>query len=127
LLGHTDSALVCGTFMSFEPFLHQISQETGVCSPRGVSNVLDEEADGYVKSETVGAVFIQRARTARRVYARIVGARMGADGNKKSGAFHPSSEAQQQLMTMTYREANVDPLRITYFEAHATGTKVSYY
>ncbi|CAG2183413.1 unnamed protein product, partial [Oppiella nova] len=50
-LGHTDSAIVCGTHMVFEPFINQYQQELSVCSPRGVSAVMDQEADGFVKAE----------------------------------------------------------------------------
>jgi acyl transferase domain-containing protein len=40
------------------------------------------------------------------------------------GMLFPSSESQRDLMIETYKEANIDPSEITYFEAHATGTKV---
>ena len=43
---------------------------------------------------------------------------------KDMGMFFPSSELQEELMIQVYKEANVDPLKLTYFEAHATGTKV---
>ena len=38
--------------------------------------------------------------------------------------FFPSAESQEELMIQVYKEANVDPLEVNYFEAHATGTKV---
>ncbi|CAG2114275.1 unnamed protein product [Medioppia subpectinata] len=110
--------------MAFEPFINQWQQMFGMCSPRGVSAVFDESADGYVKSEAVSCLFLQRRRDARRVYGHILAARMGMDGNKKLGPFYPSSETQAELMQMTYREANVDPSGLTYFEAHSTGTRV---
>jgi acyl transferase domain-containing protein len=40
------------------------------------------------------------------------------------GTLFPSHELQRDLMIKTYKEANVDPLKVTYFEAHSTGTKV---
>jgi acyl transferase domain-containing protein len=47
------------------------------------------------------------------------------------GAFFPSSECQRDLLLITYKEANINPLDVNYFEAHRTGTKVfiinSYY
>jgi acyl transferase domain-containing protein len=36
----------------------------------------------------------------------------------------PSYELQKELLIKTYKEANVNPLKLTYFEAHGTGTKV---
>ncbi|CAG2182259.1 unnamed protein product, partial [Oppiella nova] len=109
--------------MVFEPFLNQYQQETSICSPRGVSAVLDEAADGFVKSEAVCCLFLQRRRDARRNYAHVRSARINIDGYKKMGMFFPSSEAQEQLMRLSYEKANVDPRDITYFECHATGTK----
>ncbi|CAG2166224.1 unnamed protein product, partial [Oppiella nova] len=123
-LGHIDNAIVCGTHMTFEPFILQMAQELGLCSARGVSAVLDEGADGFVKGEAVCGVFLQRRECARRVYASVRSARMNVDGHKTLGMFMPLSESQEELMVDTYKEANVDPLDLTYFEAHCTGTKV---
>ena len=39
--------------MNLTPAVIQVQQESGVCSPRGVSAVLDESADGFVKSDGV--------------------------------------------------------------------------
>jgi len=104
----------------------QMAQELGLLSPRGVSAVLDEGADGFVKGEAVCGVFLQRRECARRVYATVRSARMNIDGHKTIGMFLPSPEAQEELMIETYKEANVDPLEFTYFEAHCTGTKVCF-
>ena len=111
--------------MNLEPFMVQMQQEAGICSPRGVSAVLDESADGFVKGDAVACVLLQRRATAKRVYATVRSARMNVDGYKKVGTFFPSSEAQQTLMVKTYKEAGIDPLKLTYFEGHLTGTRVS--
>ena len=110
--------------MTFEPTIYQIQQELGFCSPRGISAVLDESADGFVKGEAVCCVFLQRRKDAHRVYAKVLSARVSTDGNKKLGLFHPLSKTQEELMTASYKEANIDPLKLTYFETHGTGTKV---
>ena len=102
-----------------------MQQESGICSPRGVSAVLDESADGFVKSDGVACVLLQRRATAKRVYATVRSARMNVDGYKKTGTFFPSSEAQQTLMIQSYKEAGIDPLDLSYFEGHLTGTRVS--
>ncbi|CAG2176831.1 unnamed protein product, partial [Oppiella nova] len=122
-LGHIDNAVVCGTHMLFEPFIYQFQQELNICSPRGVAAVLDREADGFVKGESVCCVFLQRRHNARRIYATVLSSRMNIDGNKTVGMYFPSAEAQEELMVKSYSEVNVDPLALTYFEAHCTGTK----
>ncbi|CAG2171295.1 unnamed protein product, partial [Oppiella nova] len=120
---NVDSAVVCGTHMLFEPFVLQFQQEGGLCSQRGVAAVLDQEADGFIKGEAVCCNFLQYRKNARRVYATVLAAKMNIDGFKTIGMFFPSAEAQEELMTEAYKEAGVDPLDLTFFEAHCTGTK----
>lgn len=124
-LGRVDYALVGGSHSTLQPFIVQLQQEFGVCSPRGISSVLDEEADGFVKSDASACVFLQRRSTAKRVYATVLSSRINIDGKKTKGMFFPSTEAQEQLMLRSYREAGIDPLKLTYIEGHLTGTKVS--
>ena len=110
--------------MLFEPYILQFQQETGLCSPTGTASVLDQNADGFIKGEAVCCTFLQRRANARRVYATVLAAKMNIDGNKSVGMFFPSAEAQEELMVDTYTEAGVDPLSLTFFETHCTGTKV---
>ena len=102
-----------------------MQQESGICSPRGVSAVLDESADGFVKSDGVACLLLQRRATAKRVYASVISARMNVDGYKKVGTFFPSSKVQEDIMVQSYRESKIDPLSLTYIEGHLTGTRVS--
>ena len=110
--------------MTLEPFLNYMQEEVGICSPRGISAVLDESADGFVKADATAIVFLQRRSTAKRIYASVLSSRMNIDGKKRVGQFFPSSESQESLMIMTYKEAGIDPLKLTYIEGHLTGTKV---
>ena len=112
--------------MTLEPFLLHMQQEAGVCSPRGVSAVLDESADGFVKSDATCCLFLQKSSTAKRVYAKVLSSRVNVDGKKTVGMFFPSSESQEDLMVMAYKEAGIDPLKLTYVEGHLTATKVMY-
>jgi fatty acid synthase len=99
-------------------------QSGHVNSTAGISHVWDENADGFVRGETVACLFLQKKPDAKRIYATVVHSRTNIDGNKNMGMLFPSSESQRDLMIETYKEANIDPSEITYFEAHATGTKV---
>ena len=122
----TDCAIVGGTHMTEAPFIIQMSQEMGLCSPRGISACLDQSADGFVKSEAIACILLQRRPNARRIYAGVLASRLNVDGRKNVGMFFPSSEAQEDLMVKTYTEANIDPLKVTHFEAHCTGTEVTF-
>ena len=93
-------------------------------TPDGISRVWDEDANGFMRGETVASLFIQNKSEAKRIYATILHSRVNIDGYKKMGMYFPSSELQKDLMIKTYTEANIDPLKVNYFEAHGTGTKV---
>jgi fatty acid synthase len=99
-------------------------QTTHINSGDGMSRVWDEKADGFVRGETVACLFLQKKSNAKRIYATVLHSRTNIDGYKNMGMLFPSSDGQRDLMVQTYKEANVNPLKLTYFEAHGTGTKV---
>jgi 3-oxoacyl-(acyl-carrier-protein) synthase len=70
-------------------------------------------------------MFLQKARDAKRVYARLVHAKTNSDGFKEEGITYPSREMQKQLMEEFYEECGVNPTSLDLIEAHGTGTKVS--
>ncbi|KAL1442920.1 hypothetical protein MTO96_030555 [Rhipicephalus appendiculatus] len=107
--GQCESAIVGGCMVSLKP-----------ATALGFMRL----ADGYVRSETVGTFFVQQARHARRIYAKIVHIKTNADGHKSEGISTPSGILQEKLLREVYAEGNVDPRRVLYLEAHGTGTKV---
>ena len=113
-----------GTQIILHPFTNHIFQSIQLNSSDGVPRVWDEKADGFVRGETVGCLFLQRVSAAKRIYATVLNSGVNIDGNKRMGMFFPSAEAQEKLMTQVYKQANVNPLEIQYIEAHGTGTKV---
>ncbi|CAG2103817.1 unnamed protein product, partial [Medioppia subpectinata] len=123
-LGKCDNAIVAGVSVNLQPFTNHIYQVNGIGSKEGMSRVWDQDANGYVRGETVASLFLQKAPGAKRIYATVLHARTNIDGYKISGMFFPSSESQYDLMVTTYREAGVDPHDVNYFEGHGTGTKV---
>lgn len=80
----------------------------------------------FLRSETVGCVFLQRRADSRRIYATVVHAKANVDGFKDEGITFPGGATQEILLREVYNEANVDPTKVPYVEAHGTGTKVSY-
>lgn len=82
-------------------------------------------ADGHGRSEAGVAVLMQRKRDARRVYGTIVGTGTSCDGYKINGCQSHCRQLQVQLYKDIYRTFNIDPLQVTYVEAHGYGTKVS--
>ena len=59
---------------------------------------------------------------ARRVYATVLNAAANSDGHKQQDITCQSGQRQKELISRVYEEANIDPLQVTYVEAHGIGT-----
>lgn len=88
----------------------------------GLSRPFDAQANGFVRAETVCAVFLQRSNDAKRIYAKLIHTKTSNDGAKPEGMFYPSKHVQKKLLEEFYDEIKIDPNEIGFVEAHATGT-----
>ena len=122
-LGKCDLAIVGTTQVNLQPFTNFMFQTNHINATDGISKVWDKDADGFVRSEAVACVLLERKSQAKRIYATVIHTKSNVDGYKNSGNFFPSKELQQKLLEETYIEAGVDPNDIDYFEAHGTATK----
>ncbi|CAH1129520.1 unnamed protein product [Ceutorhynchus assimilis] len=121
--GEIDAAIVGGSNLLLKPALSLEFHKLGMLSPQGKCNAFDATGDGYVRSEAVAVVFLQKANVARRVYATILAAKINTDGYKEEGITFPSGTVQNQLIKDTFAQINVHPNDVFYVEAHGTGTK----
>lgn len=101
-----------------------LSTRLGVLAPDGWCRPFDNSATGYVRSEAICAVFLQKARDAKRVYAQLVYSKTNCDGYKTEGITYPSGKVQQRLLSEFYDDIKIDPSSLAYMEAHSTGTVV---
>ncbi|XP_075559822.1 fatty acid synthase-like [Dermacentor variabilis] len=122
--GECEAAIVGGSNVMLNPLSTLSEFRFGMLSRDGKSKTFNANADGYVRSETIGAMFLQPASEALRFYAKLVNVRGNADGYKVEGITVPSSRRQEELLREVYAGAGVDPLKVTYVEAHGTGTRV---
>ncbi|XP_075559826.1 fatty acid synthase-like [Dermacentor variabilis] len=122
--GECEAAIVGGSNVTLNPLSTLSEFRFGMLSRDGKSKTFNATADGYVRSETIGAMFLQPASEALRFYAKLINVRGNADGYKVEGITVPSSRRQEELLREVYAGAGVDPLTVTYVEAHGTGTKV---
>lgn len=122
--GYIDNAIVVGVNLTNSLLSYLNFVRLGLLSPNGRCKSFDEAANGYVRSEVACALFLQKAKNARRIYATIVHSKTNADGFKESGITFPSSDAQQQLLTEFYQECSIHPSQLSYLECHATGTRI---
>lgn len=122
--GQCDHALVCGTNLLLHPYTTINFFRLGVLSPDGVCRPFDQNASGYTRSESICALFLQKAKTAKRIYANVVYSNTNCDGYKPEGITYPSGKMQEQLLSDFYNDLSLDPTTISYVEAHGTGTRV---
>ena len=122
--GNCDMAIVGTGNLVQAPFSNHCYTSIGLLASDGKCKVWDKRADGFVRSETVGCLFLQKRSDAKRVYATVLHSKTNTDGFKSIGLFSPFWLRQRDLMIETYQEAGVDPQEIKFFESHGTGTNV---
>ncbi|XP_065209088.1 fatty acid synthase-like [Planococcus citri] len=118
--GQCEAAIVCAPNFSFST--KEYMKQTVLLSTAGHSRPFDITADGYIRSEAVVSIFVQKRKHAKRIYANIVHSTTNCDGLKVEGFAYPSITQQKQLYEQFYKKINLDPQSISYLEAHGTGT-----
>ncbi|XP_055593806.1 fatty acid synthase-like [Uranotaenia lowii] len=122
--GICDSALVLGSNLTLHPYITYQFALLGVLAKNGYCRPFDKDASGYSRSEAICAVFLQKAKDAKRVYCQVVHTKTNCDGFKPEGITFPSGAVQQQLLDDFYQEIGINPTEVNYVEAHSTGTFV---
>ncbi|XP_043502646.1 fatty acid synthase-like [Polistes fuscatus] len=122
--GQSDYVIVGGSNLCLHPFVSLQFSRLGVLSHDGICKCFDKDANGYTRSETVAVAFLQKSRTAKRIYATLSHAKTNCDGYKEEGITFPSSERQSLLLQEFYEECGIPPENVHYIEAHGTGTRV---
>lgn len=109
-----------------EPFIG-FSQAT-MLSPEARCRAFQKDAKGFVRAEGAIALLLKplhRAIEARdTIWACVEATATNTDGYKADGLNVPSSDTQAELLRRVYGQAGIDPSRISYIEAHGTGTSV---
>jgi len=123
-LGVCNQAIVCTANLVQAPFSSVVYAANNILAPDGKCKVWDKTANGFVRSETVGSIFLQKKSEAKRIYSTVLHAKTNTDGFKSIGLFAPFWLSQRDLMVETFQEAGVNPLDVKFFESHGTGTNV---
>ncbi|XP_072754283.1 fatty acid synthase [Anoplolepis gracilipes] len=122
--GECDAAIVGGMNLLLKPANALQFHRLSMLSQDGKCKAFDVTGNGYVRAEAVAAIYLQKAKDARRVYATVIHTKTNTDGHKSQGITYPNGERQNQLMRELYSEAGINPADVVYVEAHGTGTKV---
>lgn len=95
--------------------------------PAGASRPYDVERDGFVLGEGAGVVVLESAEHAAargaRVYARLSGVGLSADGYHMTSP-EPSGRGQIAAMRAALQDAEVSASDVVHVNAHATSTVV---
>ncbi|MBC7973407.1 MAG: beta-ketoacyl synthase, partial [Myxococcales bacterium] len=126
--GECRQAVVGAANLMLLPDLSAALSRAGMLSPDRTCWFGDARANGFVRSEGVGAVVLKRLSDARadgdRIYAVIRGSAVNSDANRSGDLMAPSVPAQVALISDALRDARVDAAQVDYVEAHGTGTPV---
>lgn len=118
-------SIVVGSALHFDPNIFITISDLGMLSVDGRSRAFDASGKGYARGEGICVAILKRKSEAEldgnTIRAIVRGSLTSHDG-RKQGITLPSSEAQEQLILQTYRNAGLDPADTHYVEAHGTGT-----
>jgi amino acid adenylation domain-containing protein len=121
-----DAALAGGVSLSRLGNNGYFYHEGMIMSPDGHCRAFDANAAGTVQGQGCGVVLLKRLDDALRnndhIYAVISGSATNNDGSNKTGYTAPSVEGQAKAIHLAQVSADIEPSRITYIEAHGTGT-----
>ncbi|CAL1284486.1 unnamed protein product [Larinioides sclopetarius] len=122
--GTVEAAVVSGCQVDLTPDTVLGYFVLGIMSQTGNSRPYDAKADGLMRGESVCAIFLQKAKVARRAYATIKASRFYSAGYFPEGIGKPSKTMQIEIMKDVLNDAKVDPDEVQFVEGHATGTPV---
>ena len=124
-LGQVPMALVGGVNLLLAPHSFVGFSAASMLSPRGRCHAFDARADGYVRAEGGAMVVLRPLRDALAagdtIRAVIRGTGVNSDG-RTTGFSLPNKAAQADLLQAVYARFGIDPERLSYMEAHGTGT-----
>ncbi|MDQ0115564.1 beta-ketoacyl synthase N-terminal-like domain-containing protein [Paenibacillus harenae] len=127
LSGSSHMAVAGGVSLLISPKLYVGLAKNGMLSTDGLCKTFDDDADGFVPGEGVGAVVLKRLSDALRdgdhIHGVIAGYSINQDG-KTNGITAPSAPSQTMLARELYDRFRINPSHISYVEAHGTGTKL---
>ena len=123
----TSLALAGGVNVSIHPNKYFVLSGGQFISGDGHCQSFGEGGDGYIPGEGVGVAVLKRLSDAKRDGDHIYGVIRGSalnHGGKTNGYTVPNPQAQASVIRRALVDAGVDARRISYIEAHGTGTKL---
>lgn len=120
-----DTALAGGVNAILTPETTIAFSKALMLSPEGRCRPFDAGANGYVRGEGCGLVYLKRLADAERDGDPIVGVLLATASNqdgRTSGISAPNGERQKACVRSAHKQAGVTAADIDYVEAHGTST-----
>ena len=125
--GESAMALVGGVSVLCTPTYYISFSKTGMLTKDGQCKTFDKDANGYVRGEGGGILLLKRIKDAIKDRDRIYGVIKSSavnHGGRVRTLTSPSMYAQSKVIKEAFREGKIDPVSVTYIEAHGTGTSL---
>jgi polyketide synthase PksN len=125
--GSCEMAIAGGVNTILTPEAHISFNKAGMLSEDGRCKTFSDKANGYVRGEGAGMLFLKKLKDAQRDKDHIYGVIIGAaenHGGRANSLTAPNPKAQADLLVTAYTRAGIDPRTVTYIEAHGTGTEL---
>lgn len=123
--GESALSLVGGVNLILSPELTINFSIANMLAPDGRCKAFDASANGYIRGEGCAVLVLKRLSDAQRdgdpILAVIRGSAVNHDG-RSGGLTAPNGPSQIEVIRAALENAGVDPLDISYIEAHGTGT-----
>jgi|LSQX01.1.fsa_nt_gb 3-oxoacyl-(acyl-carrier-protein) synthase/acyl carrier protein/NADP-dependent 3-hydroxy acid dehydrogenase YdfG len=121
--GECNMAIAGGINLLMLPLKNSIFKT--VESYEGIVRTFDKHAEGTTWAEGVGTLVLKPLNKAIQdrdnIYAVIKGSAINNDGSS-NGITAPDAQAQTEVITKAWRDAQINPETISYVESHGTGT-----
>lgn len=125
--GQIKMAIAGGVNISIHPNKYLLLSQSNFISTKGRCESFGQGGDGYIPGEGVGCVILKPLASAiadkDHIYAIIKGSSLN-HGGKTNGYTVPSPKAQASVISEAIKHAAVSPDKISYIEAHGTGTSL---
>ncbi|MCP4197005.1 MAG: acyltransferase domain-containing protein [Proteobacteria bacterium] len=125
--GDADIALAGGTDLGINPAIYVGFSRVDGLSTKGMANPFDHTADGLIIGEGAGVCVLKRLedaiRDGNRIRAVIRGVGSSSDGAGQA-IYNPSLKGRVLALENALDQAEIDPNKLQFVEAHATSTIV---
>ncbi|XP_052748607.1 fatty acid synthase-like [Galleria mellonella] len=120
--GQCDAAIVGGCNLCMQPTISLNNKRAGFLCMDGKSKCFDKNSDGYVRSDAISVLFLQKAKHAKRIYSEVyyVKGKYGLKGEGENFCAIREPKEIQEFLEAFYSEINVSPKDVEYIEGHGS-------